>query len=202
MDTRALTGRFRSSNGPTVMHALLRASLIAFACAGLSACGGLGIGLWVMAGGADAERAQQLVEDRLCRESGARGVAIGEPADAAIPDDEGKVETFGPVFWRPSFHLEGFPDREPERPAVGGTLALTGQAILFVPRPRAPGVRIPYEAVLDVDPSPKSGVVVIVHSVCSRFDIFTFWQGPPSAADPEAAKVAMATIKARLAAIR
>jgi hypothetical protein len=149
----------------------------------------------------DWEAYAQLAENRRCRDSLVTGITVSEPLDVTIPTDEGTVEIFGPTFWRSAFSGEGYPQREPQRMPAEVTLALTERSILVVPPPGAAGVRIPYEAVLDVAPSAKSSSVVIVTSVCGRFDIFTFiLKQEQSQRSSEIAKAAITLLKARVAA--
>jgi hypothetical protein len=176
------------------MNTILRLGLIASACVGLSGC-------LPLPSPFEYEARQQLAENRRCSENAAMGIAVSEPMNAAVPADEGKVEKYEPVFWMPAFTGEGYPQREPKREPTEGTLALTEKSIVFLPRADIAGVHVPYAAVLGVEPSSfKSTSVVIIESICGRFDLVTFWQLQSNAADREAANAAIATIKARVAA--
>ena len=176
------------------MSTSLRLCLFAFLCAGLTGCLTLPT---------DWEAYAQRAENRRCRDSLAMGITVSEPLDAAIPTDEGKVERFGPIFWRSAFSGEGYPQREPKRMPAEVTLAFTEWSIVVVPPPGAAGVRIPYEAVVDVATSAKSSSVVIVTSVCGRYDIFTFiLKQEQNERSSEIAKAAIALLKARVAASR
>jgi hypothetical protein len=72
----------------------------------------------------------------------------------------------------------------------------------LVPPPGTAGVRIPYELVLTVELNPIFPYFMTVTSCTGRFETFYFWRREPNAVDPEAAAVAVAQLKARVAAFR
>ena len=192
------------------MNTSLRLGLIAFLCAGLTGCAILpAVGLNLAAQGVLAltlgpvftmgERAER----ERCDDLASKDIAVTEPVEIAIPTDEGEVQMFERVFWRPEFEGEGYPQKERSKDstATEGKFVITERSILLVTPPGTAGVRIPIEIVSKVDLNPVHPYSMAVKSCGGRFDIFGFWQGQANRLDPEAAAVAAAKIKARVAAI-
>jgi hypothetical protein len=194
------------------VNATLRFGLVAYSCAGLTACAILPVaGLNLAAQGAQGLVALTLgplvaMQDRSekdrCQMFTARGVSITESLETGSPTNEGEIRMFEPVFWRPEFALEGYPEVEQSRTPTEGTLAVTERSVVFVPPPGATSVRIPYELVQDVAVNrnavtgePRS---MIVKSCFGRFDIVTFRLA--NKLDPEATTAAASQLKARVAA--
>jgi hypothetical protein len=150
------------------------------------------------------------LEKERCVEFVGKGIEVTEALDASIPTNEGEVQTFQRVFWQSEFEGEGYPQRERREPVTTeGTLAISEHSVLLVPPPGTAGVRIPYEVVASVELSLASVELshvkphsMTVKSCNGRFDIFKFWQSHENELDPEAAAVAAAQLRSRVAAFQ
>jgi len=188
-----------------------RSGLLALACAGLTGCAilpAVGVNLAVQGVAAlavtpIATMAQRDDKDRCVAASG-KGIAVTESLETFIPAGPGQGQVFEPVYWRPEFEGEGYPQFERSRTPVEGTLAITERAALLVPAVGGASIRIPYEVVLDVsvDRGSVSGEPrsTIVKSCSGRYDIFTFAQRRSNRLDAEATTAAAGELKVRLAA--
>jgi len=191
----------------------LRAGLAAIACAGISGCALLPVAAFNLAAQGAAAVAiapiatmQEHAEKDPCLAPAGKGVTVTESLETAIPTAEGSVGKFEPVYWRPEFAGEGYPQVERGRTLVEGTLALTGRSVRLLAPAGAASIRIPYELVMDVEIQRSSDTgdprSMIVKSCFGRFDVFTFVHQQPARVDPEATMAAAAQLKARVAAFR
>jgi hypothetical protein len=132
----------------------------------------------------------------------AKGLAVTESLESSPPSNEGEVGTFEPVFWRPEFALEGYPEVEQSRTPTEGALAISDKSVFFVPPPGAVTVRIPYELVqgIEVPTNADTGEArsMIVKSCFGRFDIVTFGEQQSNKADPVVTAAAADQLKSRV----
>jgi hypothetical protein len=188
-------------------------TLVAFVCASLSACAALtlysvaaiygGAAAVGVAGGglliASAATMPEWMQQERCAQFAAKGITVADSEETAVPTDEGEVQMFEPALWRSAFEGEGYPRLQPKRTPTEGMLAVTERSVLLVPPSGAPGVRIPYEMVLNIEIQQSPATSLIVRSCHGRFDIVTVWQRQPRILDAAATAAAAAAIKARLA---
>lgn len=191
------------------MNTLLRLGLVGFLCGSLTGCAiGIAVGVNLAAQGllalglAPIFHLAQLEKERCVAFIG-KGIEVTEALDASIPTNEGEVQTFQRVIWQSEFEGEGYPQRERREPVTTeGTLAISEQSVILVPPSGTAGVRIPYEVVASVELSHVNPHSMTVKSCNGRFDIFKFWQSHENKLDPEAAAVAAAQLKSRVAAFQ
>ena len=198
------------------MTAMLCRTLIVIPCIGLAGCA-----LWpaaalnLAAQGATGVVALALVpmanaHERSgmnrCAAAAARGISVTESLEPTLARFGEDVTTFEPVYWRPEFAREGYPQVERSRTPVDGALAVGQRYVLFVPAPGAVSVRIPYELVEGVElrsgaaaGAPRS---MIVRSCQGRFDIVTFDSPRAGQPDPGAAAAAATRLRERVAAFQ
>jgi hypothetical protein len=204
------------------VNAPLRLALVASLCVGLTGCAEVAFRLAGMALGELLKEAtsgdpRPLTQParESCSEFTDKGVAVTALVEAAVPTNEGEVQTFEGTFWR--FEFEG--DRTPklgqlgvgsERWGVGiATLAVTERSVLLLPPPNNARVRIPYDVVLTVEIDRRFAAIT-VKSCTGRFDIFHVTQEVTNkqtnatwrTGDTETAAAAAALIKARVVAFR
>jgi hypothetical protein len=196
----------------------VRFAVIALMCANLAGCAlaalyflGGGAAVAGVAGGGLLVGLAATMPERAamerCREFTGDGLVATEWLDAAIPTDEGQVLIFE-ANWRPEFANEGYPQSERrENATTDGALIIGERSVTVVPPQPTVGVRIPYEAVLNIELQNSSAIgqpyIIIVKSVCGRFDIFSFVRRQGAIKlDPEATVMAAAQIKARVAAVK
>jgi hypothetical protein len=194
------------------MNATLRWCLVGCFCSAMSGCAMLpALALNLAAQGAQGVVAlslgpmvamQDASQKDRCGLLRARGLAVTESLEISPPSNEGQVGTFEPVFWRPEFALEGYPEVEQSRTPTEGTLTISDKSVFFVPPPGAVSVRIPYELVQGVDVptnadtgEPRS---MIVKSCFGRFDIVTFRQQQSTKVDPVVTAAAADQLKSRV----
>jgi hypothetical protein len=194
------------------MNASLRFALLPLLCLALAGCAlGAAAGLGLAAQGAGAlalvplADAQERAQKDRCAYQTSRGVSVAESFEAVVPRGEPGVAIYEPVWWRPEFAREGYPQVVRGRTAVEGTLVVTERWVLFAPPPGAVSVRVPYEIVesVSVEPDAPGGAprTLVVKSCYGRYDLVTFRRLPPASPDPDASAAA-ATLDARIAAFR
>src|SRR5450631_4410453 len=125
------------------LNTLLRLYLLAYLCAAMSGCAMLpALALNLAAQGAQGLVAvslgpmvamQDASQKDRCGLLKAKGLAVTESLESSPPSNEGEVGTFEPVFWRPEFALEGYPEVEQSRTPTEGTLTISDRAVFFVP---------------------------------------------------------------------
>jgi hypothetical protein len=201
---------------PATLQSTLRSGLIASLCLGATGCAILpAVGLNLAAQGAAGLVALGLgplsaMDERSnpdqCSVFAGKGISVSESLESSIPADEGEVRTFEPVYWRPEFAIDGYPQVERSRASTEGKLAITERSLLFVPPPGALRIRIPYQLVQDVEVRastvPGAPRSLVVKSCSGRFDVVTFEQRPPEDPGEAMSAAVVAQLKARVAAFR
>ena len=112
---------------------------VALLCMGLAGCAALpAVGLNLAAQGAQGLVAltlgpmvamQESSETDRCAVFTGKGISINESLETVIPIDEGEVNVFEQVEWRPEFAREGYPQFERSRTPTEGALAITGRSV-------------------------------------------------------------------------
>jgi hypothetical protein len=199
------------------MDISLRLVVVALPCACLAACGALlpamflpplalkaGV-LGVSAAACASDNSCERQAPPRCADTNSKAIAITEQKDMAVPPEEGNVAVFQPAYWQSEFVADVAAKGARPGEDQAGAFVLTEKSLLFVPPPGAEGVRIPIEAVVDVQTqtSAATGAArqVTVESCFGRLDRFVFGQKrDPRRLDSEATTAAAADLKARVAA--
>jgi len=194
------------------MNVSLRFALLPLLCLALAGCAlgtAAGIGLAAQSASALAlvplADAQERAQKDRCAYQTSHGVSVTESFEAMVPRGETGATIYEPVWWRPEFAREGYPQVERGRTPVEGTLVVADRWILFVPPPGAISIRVPYELVEEVsvkaDAAGTAPRTLVVKSCYGRYDLVTFRRLQPTSLDPDASAAA-ATLDARIATFR